>query len=539
MKPRDQSEAVRDRPASPSPPPAAVCPRFVKLEPFKGPVMEMADVQGLTAVRDLREIQKQGYDGGYTQLKEFVRGIRRSRQVEAVVRFEVPPGRQAQVDWSVYSVAFGSEATTRADPILRKVRCFGYVLSRSRVLYAEFFPHEDFFSFLRGHVRAFAYTGGVPKEVLYDNLKSVVISRMGGFVKFNEKFLAFARYYGFEPRACRVGRAQTKGRVERAFQYLDKAFLRGRTFENLEDLNLQLRKWMDEEANRRVHGTTGLVPLEALQEERPYLLPLPKIEFDTSEVYSALCPVDGLVSFQGNRYSMPPKPYAGKTVLVRATDKEVIIECEGKEVARHERIVDGTRGRTVIDPAHYEGVLAIPKRARPQLLEQEFRRLGPRAEEYLQGLQKRFGQGALSHASKILAFKLEYSIEDVHRAIEKALGYEAFGASYIEGILGREAARRPPEPGMPILTAEEVQRVRDWIRGVQVQKRPVDAYREFLERKENDESDNASQDGGERVAREDQGNPRTAEGSSEEKQDAGQAADDLGSDRGDSRAAEE
>jgi len=450
-------------------------PRFHKIEAYKPQVIDLAQ-KGLTAQRIFEAVQAQGYSGRYTVLREFVRALRHARKLQGVIRFEVPPGKQAQVDWSTYEVCFGPAPS----PPRRRVYCFGYILSHSRVLYAEFFPRADFYPFLRGHVNAFAYTGGVPKEVLYDNLKSVVASRWGGFVRFNDTFAAFARYYGFEARACQVSRPQTKGRIERSFDYLFKGFLQGREFESLEDLNRQLKAWLDDKANRRVHGTTGRVPWEVLDEEHPFLLPLPAVPFDTSEVYSALCPLDGLVSFQGNRYSMPPT-CAGKTVLIRATETELILECEGRQVARHERLL-ASRGQTRIDPAHYEGLAHPPRRARAQLLEAEFDRLGPKAAEYLVGLKRRYGQGALSHAAKILAFKLEYRIEDIHRALEKALGYDAFGASYVEGVLRHEAARRPDPAaaGAASLSPEEVARIQDWIRSVEVQKTPLDAYREFL-----------------------------------------------------------
>lgn len=446
-------------------------PQFVKLEPFRARIIEMVEDHNLTAVRILQELKKLSYDGGYTQVKDFVRALKRSRDVSAIVRYEVPAGRQGQIDWSIFPISFGPATD-------RKLACFGYVLSYSRVLYAEFFERMDFHSFLRGHVNAFGATGGIPKECLYDNLKSVVASRIDGFVQFNEKFLAFARYYGFAPRACQVARPQTKGRVERAFDYIFQSFTNGRTFENLEDLNRQCRSWL-EEANRRIHGTTGRVPLEMLQEERQFLFPLPKVPFDTSEVHTALCPLDGLVSFEANRYSMPPT-FAGKTVLIRADAKTVTLECDGHVVARHERVVVGARGRTQIDPAHYEGVRAPPRRARSRLVEEELLRLGPKAVAYWEGLKRRLGQGALSQAAKILAMKLEYRIEDIHRAMERALAYEAFGASYVEGILHREAARKPLGPEARPLGADEVARIRDWISSIHVQKRPLDAYRGFL-----------------------------------------------------------
>lgn len=435
--------------------------KFVQLEPFRERIVEMVEKHNLTAVRILKEIRATGYTGSYTQLKKLAREIRRSRGVEQVVRFEVPPARQAQVDWSVFSV-FG-----------RKVYCFCHVLSYSRFMHIEFFERADFFSFLRGHVNAFDSARGVPREILYDNLKSVVASRVDGYVAFNEKFLAFARYYGFAPRACRVRRPQTKGRCERMFDYILKSFLAGREFANPADLNQKAKLWLDE-ANRRVHGTTGRAPLEMLEEERALLSPLPKIPFDTSEKVFALCPRDGLVSFQGNRYSVPPTN-SRKSILIRATDAELVFECDGKEIARHEKLV-GVRGQTKIIEAHYEGV-APPHRAKSRLIEEEFARLGPKAAEYLDGLKRRYGQGSHSQLAKILALKFEYGVEEIHRALAKALSYEAFGFKFIEGILSQEASRKTPSTE---ISSDELARIHEWIKNIAIQKKTPDAYRKYL-----------------------------------------------------------
>jgi transposase len=247
------------RPAAPS-----------KLDPYKDYlVARLAEFPELSAAALCEEIRAQGYGGGISILKEFTRPYRKRRR-EPVVRFETPPGRQAQVDWAELGRhELGGRPLT--------LHLFVMVLGFSRALYAEAVTAEDLESFLACHARAFAYFGGMPAEVLYDNAKVVVLSRSAAGPRYNPGLLDFAGRYGFAPRLCRPYRAQTKGKVERSIGYLRDRFFVGRRFSSLEDLNAQLLTWLDGVANRREHGTTGERPIERLAREglTPYALAPP------------------------------------------------------------------------------------------------------------------------------------------------------------------------------------------------------------------------------------------------------------------------
>jgi transposase len=242
-----------------------------KLEPFKDYLLSrLAEFPELSTVVLFEEIQAQGYAGGLTILRNFTRPYRVRRR-EPVVRFETPPGRQAQVDWAHLG-------THVLDGILTPLYLFVMVLGFSRALYAEVVTSTDVGTFLRLHVHAFESFGGIPEEILYDNQKQVVLARTADGPRFHPEFLSFCGQFGFGPRLCRPYRARTKGKVERAIGYVKDRFFCGRTFTDLADMNHQLAHWLSEVANQREHATTGEAPslrllregLRPLAEAKPW-----------------------------------------------------------------------------------------------------------------------------------------------------------------------------------------------------------------------------------------------------------------------------
>ncbi len=227
----------------------------------------------LSAVVLLRELRERGYDGGITILREHLAGLRPALPPEPVVRFETEPGRQMQVDWAVMRRG--------ADPL----SVFVAVLGHSRAAYAEFVADERLETLMACHEAAFASFGGTPREALYDNMRTVVVGRDAygpGLHRLQPAFRDFARHHGFLPRLCRPYRAATKGKVERFIRYLRQDFwvpLESRLRPlglrpDAATANVEVRAWLRDVANRRLHATTGRVPAEALAEERGALLPL-------------------------------------------------------------------------------------------------------------------------------------------------------------------------------------------------------------------------------------------------------------------------
>ena len=224
----------------------------------------------LSIERLLREVQAMGYVGGRTALGDLVREVRPPKQRGFEVRFETPAGAQAQVDFAHFNVEFDDAPGQR-----RSIWLFSLVLGHSRYLWGRFVEHQDLQTVLRCHMEAFEHIGGVPREVLYDRMKAAVLGEVEKHIVYNAKLVAFAQHYGFAPRACKAYRAKTKGKVERPFRYIRQDFFLARRFQNLADMNRQLREWLDSVANVRVHGTTHRVVAEHFLEERPTLQALP------------------------------------------------------------------------------------------------------------------------------------------------------------------------------------------------------------------------------------------------------------------------
>ena len=192
-------------------------PVATKLDAYKGIIeARLAAYPELSAVRLLAEIRAAGYTGGYSQLKALVRQVRPTPAPEPVVRFETPAGKQAQVDFARFTFPFGVRYALLV------------VLGYSRLLWCRFYPRQDMRTLVSGLEDAFRSFGGVPQELLFDQMKAVITRDLrleGGALIHNLEFLRFAAHWGFTPRACRPYRAQTKGKVERPVRYVRGNFV--------------------------------------------------------------------------------------------------------------------------------------------------------------------------------------------------------------------------------------------------------------------------------------------------------------------------
>src|SRR5216683_3051306 len=276
-----------------------------KLAPFMGFLRErVVAFSDLSAVRLTREIRELGYLGAYTAVKRCLAAIRPENGPKPYeVRFETPPGVQAQVDFARFVVDFTDDPGAS-----RVVWLFSLVLGHSRFLFARYVLHQDLQTLLRCHVQAFEAIGGVPIEILYDRMKTAVTGEDDqGHIAYNRSLLALAQHYRFQPRACRPYRAKTEGKVERPFSYIRQDFFLGRSFRDLEDLNAQLIDWLGTVANVRVHGTTQRVVAEAFAAEQPELQTLPEHRFDAVLKLERRVSRDGFVAIGGNYYSVPDR----------------------------------------------------------------------------------------------------------------------------------------------------------------------------------------------------------------------------------------
>ena len=300
---------------------------------------------GLTAVRLWRELRERGHEGGYTAVKRAVQELRPDPVRPFEVRFETPPGAQAQVDLARFEVTFTDEPGTR-----RVVWLFSMVLGYSRLIWARFVVYQDLGSVLRCHVAAFEAFGGAPREILYDRMKTAVLGEdVDGLVVYNRGLLDLARHFGFQPKACRPYRPKTKGKVERPFRYVREDFFLARSFRNLDDLNVQLRHWLDTVANPRVHATTRQVVNESFAEEKSALAPLPLLPYRAVLRLERRISHEGMISVGGNTYSVPDT--ARRRVLeVHSMIDEIRILEAGVLIASHVPLQGRHQAR--VDPAH-------------------------------------------------------------------------------------------------------------------------------------------------------------------------------------------
>lgn len=291
-------KTVRTHLQQAAPPAYHRVPRPSKLDPYRDWIRARLQDAPLTATRLLRELRPLGYTGGYSILKAFVIQVRPRPPIPVVVRFETPPGDQGQADFARFVVTWTTTGITQV------LWLFLLTLGYSRYLTGSWSLQGDLAAVLQGHLLAFQALGGAPHRMLYDRMKAVVLhSDAAGRPVFHPALLALAAHSGFRPEACRPYRAQTKGKVERPVGYIREDFWLGRTFRDFADLLAQWREWLATVANVRIHGTTGVRPIERLAEEP--LLPLPAHPHDPVLALERALTRDGFVSVRGNRYAVP------------------------------------------------------------------------------------------------------------------------------------------------------------------------------------------------------------------------------------------
>jgi hypothetical protein len=335
------------------------------------------------------------------------------------------------MDWSPYTLRFKNGGRS-------KVLCFSYILGFSRLQYIDFTLRRDFFTLIRRHQDAFQYYGGTPLECLYDGEKTVLLRWEAGRPVFNPSFIDFITHYRCRPVACRPGRAQTKGKIESPFKYVEKNLLNAREFYDLEDLRATARWWMNEKSDLHVHDTTGRPPLELfLEQEHSALQALPLHPYDTSEVALRVCSLDGFLEFETNRYSVPLEHVADILTLKAGENEVLVYSPEIKLIAHHERLPSGM-GQAVELPEH-----RMSKKIRYGLepVREPFLALGQAAEFFLQGLQEKFPRNCGFHARYILRLKQDYLCEDINAALAHANRYHAFDGKAVERIV--KAKSRP------------------------------------------------------------------------------------------------
>ena len=451
--------------------------RKTKLDPFIDQLNQLLQrYRDLTAQRALEELQRMGYSGSYSTIRNYLRTHRPKAKLPTV-RFETAPGAQAQMDWSSYTINFTQEGR-------RRVELFSYILGYSRRQYICFTEHQDFETTARQHIAAFEHLGGAAVVCLYDNMKVVVTRWEDGQPIYNTRFLSLATHYGFRPWACQPERPETKGKVERPFDYVEKNLLNGREFRTLEHLNDTTRWWLAEINDKRIHGTTKRSPLEMHEEEKPHLVPLPTVRFDTAGVVYRIADSEGCINYADNRYSVPWR-LIGQTLPVRVTEDQLQIYNPSVELVAEHRLLRG-RHEKVIHQDHQP-----PKDYAQQLilLREKYERWGAIGQEYFDGLQKKCRYGR-REAARIVSLLHGYPVKDGQLAMARGIQYHAYGYQSLERILAHFGT---PKANWELLSQRDQQALQELTESTRVEVRRSEVYQQLFE-EQSQEQEDESQD---------------------------------------------
>lgn len=419
-----------------------------KLDPYK-PLIDHLLEEHPTAPAPvvLRRLQQEGFTGEITIVRDYLRFKKgRAHQGRAFIRFESLPGWQMQVDWGHFgTIPYGSTK--------RKLYAFVIAESYSRMLYVEFTHSQRQEVLHQCLINAFTFFGGTPQELVVDNMLTAVTERQGRIVRFNDAFLDFLRPLKINPVACNVRSPQEKGKVERSVQYLRQSFWPLRSFTDLLDTNFQVRAWLKEVANVRIHMGTGEKPTERFGNVK--LKSLPEHLPDALETVSALVHKDFAVRFDSNAYTVPPWT-VGKRLILKADTNTVSIYYKDKTVAVHARSYESKK--RIENPSHAEQVKRLQRRLWQDRDIALFASMGDETTVYLEALSDA-RQPIKKNVLKLLSLRDEYGATALLGAITKAIEIKAYGADYIEHIL-YEAQTPKKMHQRVMLEKEELNKIR-------------------------------------------------------------------------------
>lgn len=431
----------------------------------------------LTASRLYLMACERGYRGSESHFRRVIRDHRPARKAEAYLRLRTLPGEQAQCDWG----AFGHLSIGRAK---RPLVAFVMVLSYSRQIYLRFFLDARMENFLRGHLGAFAAWEGVPRTILYDNLKSAVLERAGQAIRFNPTLLEFAGQYRFEPRPVAPARGNEKGRVERAIRFIRDQFFAARTFRDLDDLNAQAAAWCaGPAANRPCPEQPAQSVGEVFRsEDQPRLMRLPDTAYPVLERVAVHVGKTPYVRFDGNDYSVP-HAYVRRTLTVLADPGEVRIVDGAAVLACHPRSYD--KG-CQIERAEHVAALAQEKRAaRAHRDADRLSHASPACQALLMQAAQR-GEPLGRIAAELLMLLERYGADELESAVKEALARGVPHPNAVRLALERQREQQQKRP--PVAPLPSHIRARD----VVVRQHSLDSYdqlqRTFASENDNDPS---------------------------------------------------
>lgn len=422
-------------------PKTTLCKRPSMLDNFLSFITEqLKKFPTLTASRLYGMVIERGYDGGPDHFRHLI-SLHRPRPLpEAYLRLRTLPGEQAQVDWGHFGYFLIGKAK-------RPVMAFVMVLSYSRKIFLRFYLNQQLANFLRGHEAAFESFQGVPRVLLYDNLKSAVLERRDDAIRFNPILLQFAAHYRFEPRPVAVARGNEKGRVERAIRYIRDNFFAAREWKDLDDLNEQAEQWCNNQAsNRPCPEDKTFSVRDVFVQEKTQLMPLQHNPFPCDERVDVRVSKTPYVRFDFNDYSVPYR-YVRQTLTVVGKPNSIAILDGINIVAEHARSYD--KGEQIEKEEHIKELCERKKEARQH-----------------RG-QDRLSKSVPSSATLLIeAAGRNYNLGSITAALLRLL--DRYGAAELEIGIVEALKRDVPHPNAVRISLERRREERDQLPPVEV-----------------------------------------------------------------------
>jgi len=404
-----------------------------KLDPYKEHIQDLLQKFGnITTQRIYEQILEKGYPGKITMVEVYVSKIRTAKSHPVIRCVETAPGQRAAHDWSEYMIEF-----TSAEGRESKVTFFSYILAYSRRQYIEVVEDKIQRTLMECLVHAFIYFDGAAREIKSDNQKVCVDRWECGQPIFNRHYLGFASHYGFRPLTIHPAKPTENLKIERPFYYLETNFLNGRRFRDKNDLKEQLRSWLTQVNDVRVHRTTRRRPIDMFIDEVPCLLPLPTTHYDTSLIVYRVVNQESCVGYQGYYYYCPGD-YLFKSCPLRVTSDQVIIYSHDfKLLISHPMAEKGATGRYIGLPSAYTHAKVLKLTE----VKQRLSAMGGIMQQYAEKLtlQKKDPTVALN---ALLALKVHYFTEDILKAVSRAMDHGVYDIKTIERFLKTHAQGR-------------------------------------------------------------------------------------------------
>ena len=409
--------------------------RQSKLDPYKEFIAELlGKYSNITGQRIYEHLREKGFEGEITIVRDYLKSIREVGSKTPVRLVETDPGQRAAHDWSDYNIRF----TSQNQGVATQVTFFSYILCYSRRQYIEVVDDKKQQTLFRNLIDAFIYHDGVPLEIKSDNQKACVDRWEAGRPVFNPKYLEFATHYRFRPLTIRPGHPSENLKVERPFYYLEKSFLNGREFRDMDDLKEQLRYWLTDVNDVRIHATTRKRPIDLYSEEHPYLQVLPVNHFDTSQVAHLIVNQESCVQWKGYLYVVPQK-YMYEVCPVRIAENHLVVYSPiGEQLVTHPLAEQGRKER-------YVGVQQKTDKKPDLEIADVISRLeafAPEMSEYIEQVKRHKPGSWRHHLRSLLAMKVNYRVEDILVAVRRAQMYKVFESGTIEKFLANNSEPR-------------------------------------------------------------------------------------------------